>query len=182
MSEKRKMDIVCCLCLIIALIAFGITVMIYCELLDNVRDAAKDIEQIEAGMDEIADRAMEDEEEFNSIDVMPVPELESIGVFTLTAYCPCVKCCGDWGKNRPKDEAGNPIVYGSIGVELKEGVSVAVDPSVIPYGSEIVIDGHTYTAHDCGGAIKDNRIDVYFDDHNRALAFAVRKEEVFVFA
>ena len=115
-------------------------------------------------------------------EIIPAPELESIGVFTLTAYCPCAKCCGIWGESRPEDESGNPIAYGSAGVELQEGVSVAVDPAVIPYGSEIVIDGHTYTAHDCGGAIKNNRIDIYFADHERALAFAVRSEEVFVFA
>ena len=104
----------------------------------------------------------------------------SLGEFKLTAYCSCEKCCGIWAKNRPLDENGNEIVYGASGAVLVAGRSVAVDPSVIPYGSEIEIGGDKYRADDCGGAIKGNRIDVYFDDHQSALEFAVKKEEVFL--
>lgn len=100
--------------------------------------------------------------------------VESLGIFKLTAYCSCGKCCGKWGENRPVDENGDEIVYGASGARLIEGVSVAVDPDVIPYGSTIEIDGREYIAHDCGGAIKDNRIDVYFDDHQSAVEFGVR--------
>ena len=99
----------------------------------------------------------------------------SLGEFKLTAYCSCAKCCGKWAYNRP-----NGIVYGAIGEELKEGYSIAVDPSVIPYRTEVIIDGHTYKAQDCGGAIKGNRIDVYFNNHQEALNFGVQYKEVFV--
>lgn len=104
----------------------------------------------------------------------------SLGEFKLTAYCSCVKCCGKWALNRPIDENDNEIVYGSIGERLTEGYSIAVDPRVIPYGTEVVINGHTYKAQDCGGAIKGNRIDVYISDHNRALEFGVKYAEVFM--
>lgn len=99
----------------------------------------------------------------------------SLGNFKLTAYCSCSLCCGKWANNRP-----NGIVYGAIGEELKEGYSIAVDPTVIPYRTEVVINGHTYKAQDCGGAIKGNRIDVYFEDHNDALKFGVQYAEVFI--
>ena len=99
----------------------------------------------------------------------------SLGEFKLTAYCKCEKCCGIWAYNRP-----NGIVYGAIGEELKENYSIAVDPNVIPYRSEVIINGKTYKAQDCGGAIKGNRIDVYFEDHNDALEFGVQYKEVFV--
>ena len=105
---------------------------------------------------------------------------ESLGEFKLTAYCSCEKCCGKWALNRPKDENGKDIVYGSTGAILVAGTSIAVDPSVIPYGSQVEINGHTYTAHDTGGAIKGNRIDVYFDNHQEALNFGVQYAEVFL--
>lgn len=106
--------------------------------------------------------------------------VESLGIFKLTAYCSCEKCCGKWGENRPVDENGDEIVFGASGERLVEGVSVAVDPSVIPYGSVLEIDGCKYKAQDCGGAIKNNRIDVYFDDHQSAVEFGVREAEVFL--
>lgn len=117
-------------------------------------------------------------EEMNEVHFEKVHE--SIGEFRLTAYCSCEKCCGKWAKNRPKDENGNAIVLGATGEVLKAGRSIAVDPEVIPYGSEVIINGHIYKAQDCGGAINGNSIDVYFDDHQAAVEFGVQYAEVFV--
>ena len=113
----------------------------------------------------------ETDEEVDTQAIKPV----SIGEFKLTAYCSCEICCGIWAYNRP-----NGVVYGAIGEELKEGYSIAVDPDVIPYKTEVIINGQTYKAQDCGGAIKGNRIDVYFEDHDDALDFGVQYTEVFV--
>lgn len=99
----------------------------------------------------------------------------SLGKFKLTAYCSCAICCGKWAYNRP-----NGIIYGAIGEELKEGYSIAVDPKVIPYRTEVIINGITYKAQDCGGGIKGNEIDVYFEDHDDALEFGVQYTEVFL--
>ena len=104
----------------------------------------------------------------------------SLGKFKLTAYCSCSKCCGKWSLNRPKDKNGNEIVYGSTGERLIAGTSIAVDPKVIPYGSKVVINGHIYIAHDTGGAIKGNRIDVYHDNHQEAKNFGVQYAEVHI--
>lgn len=111
--------------------------------------------------------------------VETAPEKVNLGVFKLTAYCPCERCCGVWAKNRPVDACGNPVVIGSAGDVLCQGVSVAVDPSVIPYGTELEIGGRKYVAQDCGGAIKGNRIDVYFDNHADALEFGVQVADVY---
>ena len=105
---------------------------------------------------------------------------ESLGEFKLTAYCSCEKCCGEWAINRPKDENGKDIVYGSTGTILVAGTSIATDPSVIPYGSQVEINGHIYTAHDTGGAIQGNRIDVYFDSHQDALNFGVQYADIYL--
>ena len=85
--------------------------------------------------------------------------------FTATAYCPCEKCCGKWARQRK----GAP--KGCKGDLLESGKSIAVDFNVIPYGSTVVIDGKEYKAVDCGGKIKGNRIDFYFEKHEDAVNF-----------
>lgn len=111
---------------------------------------------------------------------IPTETWESLGIYELTAYCSCSVCCGAYGENRPTDQNGNPIVYTATGAIAKAGTTIAVDPSVIPYGSEIQIYGHTYIAQDTGGAIRGNRIDVYFDDHQEALIFGRQRTEIFI--
>lgn len=84
----------------------------------------------------------------------------------LTAYCPCADCCG-------KD---NGIT--ATGTVAQEGVTIAVDPDVIPLGSWVEIDGHTYHAEDVGGAVNGNHIDIYFNSHDAAWDFGHRYANV----
>ena len=108
----------------------------------------------------------------------PTPEVEWIE-FRATAYCPCKKCCGVWATRRPIDENGKVIIYGATGIVLQQGVSVAADTSIYPMGTKLEIEGMgTYTVHDRGGAIKKNRLDIYFNNHADALEFGVRTVKV----
>lgn len=103
-----------------------------------------------------------------------VSELETTtrklhGSCRITAYCACEICCGEWAKNRPLDENGNPIVYGASGQVLTPGVSVACS---LPYGTEIQIDGlpGTYIVEDRTAEwIQDKyngmTVDIYMDSH-----------------
>ena len=46
---------------------------------------------------------------------------------------------------------------------------IAVDPRVIPLGSKVYVDGYGYAiASDTGGAIKGNKIDVFFPSKSDA--------------
>lgn len=110
----------------------------------------------------------------------PIPQYTSMGTFMLTAYCSCEHCCDEYALNRPKDENGNPIVYTANMSVAKQGVTVAADTNVLPFGTSLLIDGHEYIVQDRGGAIQGNRIDVYFDSHEEALVFGVQYKEVFV--
>lgn len=109
------------------------------------------------------------------------PEPECLGKYKITAYCSCEKCCGSWAKNRPTDDNGEPIVMTASGARAVEGVTVAVDPSVIPYGTEVIINGHTFIAHDTGAACRNGKvIDVYFASHEAALQFGVQYADVYI--
>lgn len=87
-----------------------------------------------------------------------------LGNFTTTGYCPCVICCGKYSP----EVTGKPSTTAS-GTFPVQGRTIAVDPKVIPLGAKVLINGHIYTAEDTGGAIKGNRIDVYYNNHQDAL-------------
>lgn len=83
---------------------------------------------------------------------------EAVGTFTVTHYCACPKCCG-------KSDG-----ITATGTKATEGRTIAVDPEVIPLGSQVEIDGHMYIAEDVGGAIKGNKIDIYCNSHSEAVS------------
>ena len=93
---------------------------------------------------------------------------QSLGTFKITHYCGGSCCNDEW--------AG----VTATGAPLVEGDTIAVDPTVIPYGTKVIINGHIFTATDCGGAIKGNRIDVFVNDHNRANQLGVYYTDVYV--
>lgn len=95
--------------------------------------------------------------------------LRPLGTFRITHYCPCSICCGPW--------ANGVTSTGSTAVTNR---TIAVDPTVIPYGSKVVIDGQVYIAEDCGGAIKNNRIDIYVGSHAEAEEKGVYETEVYL--
>lgn len=68
------------------------------------------------------------------------------------------------------------------GVDLKanpDAKVIAVDPSVIPLGSKVYVEGYGYaTAEDIGGAIKGNRIDVFVPTQSGALQWGRKTVKV----
>ena len=95
--------------------------------------------------------------------------LVSLGVFKLTAYCPCVKCCGPGASG-----------FTATGTRAKANHTISVDPRFIPFGSTVIINGNRYVAEDRGGGVKKYHIDIFFDSHAQALRFGVRYGEVFI--
>lgn len=87
----------------------------------------------------------------------------SLGVFRITAY---------W---YGEDEFGDLT---STGVRAQINHTIAVDPTVIPYGSKVMIDGQIYVAEDCGGAVKNNIIDIWVE--NQSNSFGVKYTEIYI--
>ena len=133
---------------------------VYVESMTTIEDTTLQEEIITADVETLESIIVEE---------TTVESKKSLGVFKITAYCPCAKCCGKWSDG-----------ITSTGVTATEGRTIAVDPSVIPYGSIIEINGNKYVAEDCGGAIKNNRIDLYFDSHEDALEWGVQNIEVYL--
>lgn len=100
--------------------------------------------------------------------VFDVNDYEDPVVFSdchVTAYDNCRSCCGEYAWKYTTSTGARPT----------EGITVAVDPKVIPYGSIVELDGHFYIAQDCGGAIDGVELDVYIEDkggrHTRCYEF-----------
>ena len=84
-----------------------------------------------------------------------------------TAYDGCYEC------NKPY--YGQPSY---MGLPLARGI-VAVDPMVIPMGTKLYVEGYGEAiAADQGGAIKGNRVDLYFDTHQQALNYGMKTVKV----
>ena len=91
---------------------------------------------------------------------------EYLGEFTITAYCPCEDCCGRWADG-----------VTASGLPAGPGI-VAVDRSVIPLGSTVVINGQRYLAADTG--VTGNRVDICMTSHEDTVEHGVRTAEVWV--
>ena len=98
--------------------------------------------------------------------------IQYLGNFKLTAYCPCYECSEGYGRST------------ASGKKAQANHTIAVDPKVIPYGTTVIVERngvyYEYVAEDCGGAIKNKRIDVFFDSHQTACNFGIKYGNVYV--
>ena len=88
--------------------------------------------------------------------------------FTIYGYDACMSCCG-------KTDG-----ITATGTVATPGRTIAVDPKLIPLGSQVIFNGNTYIAEDTGGAIRGNKIDLFFKTHQEALNWGVRTMEITV--
>lgn len=70
----------------------------------------------------------------------------------------------------------------STGTVPTEGITIAVDPTVIPYGTKVYIPkfNRVFIAEDCGSAIKGNRIDIYMNNYDKAMDWGIRDLEIYI--
>lgn len=97
-------------------------------------------------------------------------EWESIRM-RVTAYCPCPKCCGKYCDG-----------VTACGHKIRRGDTFVAADGRYPFGTEMLIPGYSNNQPvrvlDRGGAIKGNRLDVFFDSHEEALEWGVKYLEV----
>ena len=84
-------------------------------------------------------------------------------LFTVRGYCPCKKCCG-------KTDG-----ITSSGVRAQANHTLAA-PKTYSFGTEIYLEGYgTFVVEDRGGAVTGNKLDRFFNTHDEALDWGVRK-------
>lgn len=95
------------------------------------------------------------EQNIEEIDVDPTVE-GTWDIFTITYYCGCDICNGDYGS---VDAYGEPLAVGTVAC------------NVLPLGTVIYIRDDRYVVKDRLSSIYDgeNRIDIYVEDHEDAL-------------
>lgn len=92
-------------------------------------------------------------------------------LMTVTAYCPCSKCC-------------YPFADGitASGHKIQLGDRLIAAPPEIPFGTLMDIPGYgRCTVKDRGGSIKGNRLDVLFHSHQEALNWGVKYLKVVIY-
>lgn len=91
---------------------------------------------------------------------------EFLGSFIASGYCNCSKCSG-----------GHNLTYS--GTVPKSSHTIAADIGLFPIGTKLFIRDTVYTVEDIGGAALGDRIDIFFDTHEEALAFGLQSVEVY---
>jgi len=100
-----------------------------------------------------------------------------------TGYCKCGDCCG-WKRNAfmqpvfaygPNKGKKKEVGVTASGTKARLG-TIAADTSVYPFGTKIFVPGYGWgVVEDRGGAIKGQRIDLFFNSHRDALQWGRKR-------
>jgi 3D (Asp-Asp-Asp) domain-containing protein len=108
------------------------------------------------------------EEDFEEVKAEGI-SIEPIGVYRITHYCACEKCCGK----------SNGIT--ASGTVATEGRTCAMEG--LPIGTQVLVveTGEILTVEDrFGDPSKTDRMDIFIEDHDRALALGTYESEVYI--
>jgi len=100
-------------------------------------------------------------------EVEPEETKHLYNVCTVTHYCGCSACCGSWGNST------------ASGATPTAGWTVA--NNVLPFGTLVEINGHTYCVEDRGDSnMNDYWFDIYCDGHQEALDRGIYSAPVYI--
>ena len=98
-------------------------------------------------------------------------ELRYIGDYKLTHYC----------TEQREHICGTGTGFTATGTQATAGRTVAIDPTVIPYGTEMYIEGYGWrVAEDTGGAVNGNQIDIAVSTHEQAVSMGTATGGVWI--
>lgn len=92
----------------------------------------------------------------------------------VTAYCPCTRCCGKYA--RGITASGKRVSY--------NGGKFVAAPRELAFGTKLLVPGYARDAvvevADRGGAIKGDKLDVFFPTHEAARKWGRQKLPVWI--
>lgn len=116
-----------------------------------------------------------EEAENELIELALLEKAHKLDNVTVTHYCTCERCCG-WSTG-----------ITASGRMATPGVSVGVDPDVIPLWSDVLVDYgdgelHYYRADDTGSGVSGAHIDLCVASHEEAVQKGVRTATAYIIA
>ena len=89
----------------------------------------------------------------------------------VTAYCACKKCCGKFADG-----------ITACGHKIRQGDTFAAADKRYSFGTEMIVAGYNngkpIKVLDRGGAIRGNKLDVFFNSHKKAMQWGVKYIDV----
>lgn len=96
---------------------------------------------------------------------------KSLGIYEVTAYCACPKCCGKRADKRT-----------ACGYNTSMGGKFVAAPVELRFTSVLFIPAYgTATVLDRGGSIKGKKLDVFYPTHQKAIEWGVKELEIFIY-
>lgn len=97
---------------------------------------------------------------------------DSIGEVWVTAYCPCSLCCGPYA---------NGITASGKTARAKHTIAVDAYNPIVPMGTQVVIEGITYTVEDTGDLNHyGNDFDIFYAHHEDTSEWGRRHVEAYL--
>ncbi len=100
-------------------------------------------------LNEMKEKEIEEQEEIQS---------NYLGTFLLTGYDDCYECQEEY------------VGTTALGVAPQSYHTIAVDTSIIPLGTHVLINGVEYVAEDVGGGVNGYHIDVFVGSHEETFS------------
>lgn len=95
----------------------------------------------------------------------------SLGMYKVTAYCSCERCCRDYADG-----------ITASGYNTTFGGKFVAAPADFPFTEILLVEQYGVTAVlDRGGKINGKKLDVWFPTHQEAKVWGVKNCEVFIY-
>jgi 3D (Asp-Asp-Asp) domain-containing protein len=152
------------LLLITLMVVLGVNKININSQTEKIKPQNKNVEKMVDKQEEITYNEVELEQPNQNINI---EENDNYIIMIATAYTKSI----EEGTHKGITRSGTQVSRGTV----------AVDPRVIPLGTKLYVENYGHAvALDTGGAIKENRIDLYMETKDEAFEFGRKEVRVWI--